>query len=661
MRSPRFFFVLAISALNLAPFETCPAATFNVDSAVWGDNATTGTLAWAIDQANNSSGADVIEILLERDARIDLNSATPIFVPAGNSFISEIRDTLTINGNGAILWGDPSFVTSGGLLKDKYTVSKLVGSDVLTQEAFSFTYIAPGIGLTINDLSADGVNGFVNLGDNAVANLTDVTVKNTVPYGHGSQSVISAASGAVVNLNRVVMDRINMLEELIPGAEFAWVGAVAGEDATLNMLSSQISGSSSSVGAVNWLGGTANIVSSIFESNAGGLSITDGDRQGVLNLVNSLLRFESGHSSTARVQANIGAVANVIASTIQVENLGITSSGDDYSLSGTPLRASSSGSIHLTQSAVSVLNQHIIGSDNDPAYDNGPLPGGGLGGIFSADAATYISPTSSQSSADIKALFAQPNLLTDSAFNIGTIPGDPEINFYDPLPDGAYPALGGNLINAVADADGTNQLINPIDGMVITTDVFGNPRTSNGLRDAGAVQSPHPIAGTDAIDRFPSQSVKVSVATLLSNDVDPETGTNAGLSITAVNNPGGSPAIVTLSGGTVFYDPNGHLSADTFEYTVQDSLGRTATGTVTVSLIVDNAPSMNIVSFKLLGDGSAETVFGGIPGRTYRVQSSDDLLIWTDRASVAADGLGRLIFTDPPPLPPGRYYRTVFP
>ncbi|MFN9643786.1 MAG: hypothetical protein ACK6BG_01385 [Cyanobacteriota bacterium] len=46
------------------------------------------------------------------------------------------------------------------------------------------------------------------------------------------------------------------------------------------------------------------------------------------------------------------------------------------------------------------------------------------------------------------------------------------------------------LISVVPDADSLNKLINPIDGSVISADVFGNPRTYNGLRDVGAVQQP---------------------------------------------------------------------------------------------------------------------------------------------------------------------------
>ena len=239
----RSVYTLLLSAVVLSFTATEGRAdVFPVTNPFWGDVGTPETLAWAIDQANRRVGADVIEILLDRGTRIDINAATPLLLPGvGSSFISEIRDTLTINGNGGVLWGEPSFVTSGGLVKDKYEVSKLVGSDVLAQEAFSFTYVAPGVNLTVNDLSADGVNGFVKLAPDAVASLTDVAVRNTVPYGHAPQSVVGAASGAVASLNRVVMDRINMLEEPLPGAEYAWVGAVAGENATLNMMSNEAS------------------------------------------------------------------------------------------------------------------------------------------------------------------------------------------------------------------------------------------------------------------------------------------------------------------------------------------------------------------------------------------------------------------------------------
>lgn len=458
-----------------------------VDQTQWGNASTTGTLAWAIAKANATPGADVIDINLASGTQININSAVPVL----SSFISEITETLTINGNGAVLWGDPAFVTSGGLIKNKYEVSEFRGSptgtDVLVQEAFSFTKVAEGVELTVNDLSADGVNGFVQLEKNAVANLTNLTVKNTVPYGYGSRSVVDASDGSVANLKRVRMERINMLEQLVPDAEYAWVGAIAGQNATLNMEESILTGSSSSVGGVNWLGGTANIVSSIFDDNAGGLSITDTvDQEGVLNVTNSLFRMD-GSSGTSRIQAALGGEANIVASTIQAQTLLIDdSNATGYTSSGVPLRAFAGGAIHLQQSVVSLLNHGEFGVDNDPAYDSGPLSDPDLintPGSFTADAATYVSPTSTQSLADLQSLFGQSNLLTGPAFHTSTFSG---IELYLPLPQGANPI--GSLIDAVTDANGSNQLINPIDGSAILFDVYGNHRTTNGFRDAGAVQ-----------------------------------------------------------------------------------------------------------------------------------------------------------------------------
>lgn len=98
----------------------------------------------------------------------------------------------------------------------------------------------------------------------------------------------------------------------------------------------------------------------------------------------------------------------------------------------------------------------------------------------------------------LKAQFNQINLLTEGvpyALDHTTF-----LPHYAALPAGAYPLTSGPLLNAVADANGANKLINPINGTVITRDVFGNPRTRNGMRDAGAVQAtivpgPLPLLG----------------------------------------------------------------------------------------------------------------------------------------------------------------------
>ncbi|MEB3256776.1 MAG: hypothetical protein VKN83_00505 [Cyanobacteriota bacterium] len=108
-------------------------------------------------------------------------------------------------------------------------------------------------------------------------------------------------------------------------------------------------------------------------------------------------------------------------------------------------------------------------------------------GELLSDANSYVQPTATLSGPALRTLFNQPGLLTDG------VPYELDANglFYNPLPEGAVPA--GPLLAVILDADGANQLINPIDGSVITKDVYGNPRTAFGTRDIGAVQAPGPL------------------------------------------------------------------------------------------------------------------------------------------------------------------------
>ena len=93
-----------------------------------------------------------------------------------------------------------------------------------------------------------------------------------------------------------------------------------------------------------------------------------------------------------------------------------------------------------------------------------------------------FNPSAKLTGPALRALFDQPGLRTDGV----PYALDDNGSLYYPLPQGATPQ--GPLLAAITDADGANQLINPIDGSVITKDVYGSPRTAYGTRDIGAVQ-----------------------------------------------------------------------------------------------------------------------------------------------------------------------------
>ncbi|MFN9056265.1 MAG: hypothetical protein ACK6BM_13615 [Cyanobacteriota bacterium] len=112
------------------------AATFDVTSNLWGDVSTPNTFAWAIQQANANSGADVIRLF--SDVNVDqANPKEPI-----SGFLTELTDPagLSIQGNGHSLVGNPFFITSQPGIVDKNAPRPYspMGGDMLQIEALSF-------------------------------------------------------------------------------------------------------------------------------------------------------------------------------------------------------------------------------------------------------------------------------------------------------------------------------------------------------------------------------------------------------------------------------------------------------------------------------------------------------------------------------------------
>jgi hypothetical protein len=89
----------------------------------------------------------------------------------------------------------------------------------------------------------------------------------------------------------------------------------------------------------------------------------------------------------------------------------------------------------------------------------------------------------------LPSLFSQPSLITgEPGLPVDTISVSPLIEKTFPFPLASWPVWNGVLIGVVPDADAANVLINPITTSIITLDVFGQARTTGGLRNAGAVE-----------------------------------------------------------------------------------------------------------------------------------------------------------------------------
>jgi subtilisin-like proprotein convertase family protein len=168
-----------------------------------------------------------------------------------------------------------------------------------------------------------------------------------------------------------------------------------------------------------------------------------------------------------------------------------------------------------------------------------------------------------------------------------------------------------------------------------------------------------PVAGPDNIQRDPTNGVKVSIATLLSNDSDADGDPLTFLADSTNSANGGA---VARSGGWLFYSPApGFTNTDTFTYAITDGLGAPVTGVVTVNIRVDNGPSPNL-AITDLGNSSYSIRGDGIPGRTYRIEFAPEAAPtnWQTLGMAPADMNGLFQFTDSSGSPQ-RFYRSVFP
>lgn len=470
------------------------AATFDVSQSLWGDISTPNSLAWAIHQANTTAGADVIRLF----NNVSVNQADPI--PFTGGFLVELTDPagLHLQGNGFSLVGNPAFLSAGGTLVTKNNPQRYEPStDNLFVDALSFAKISDHVSsVSVDGLVVDGLNAFLDVGKGSLASVSNSTIIDAVNFGHNGRAVFNAQQDSTVNLTGVTLRNINPFDNLFPPFDYSWAGAIIGEDATFNINKSTLDlFASSAAGAVNLVGGTANIVSSIVVGR--GLSVVDHTKQGVINLVNSVF-IPSGPSATARIQAYAGGVVNMIASTLQYDaffTTGVANSTNCplfYSCNGSPLQAFNNGEIHLQSSAVSVLHDNFAQIQNPYSDVYFSLSGQPLVGTLSADRYSYVQPVTHQDGATLKHLFHQPDLITlgDAyVLDANSVP----LPTFEGLPAGATPNTSGPLMAVIPDADFSNQLLNPIDQSVIDTDVFGNPRTTNGRRDVGAVQTPGPL------------------------------------------------------------------------------------------------------------------------------------------------------------------------
>lgn len=163
----------------------------------------------------------------------------------------------------------------------------------------------------------------------------------------------------------------------------------------------------------------------------------------------------------------------------------------------------------------------------------------------------------------------------------------------------------------------------------------------------------------------PTGVTVISLAKILSAASDPD---GDALSITAVGAIPASKGSLNLQASSIRFSPSGSnfFGTTTFTVTITDSRGGSVTGEVVVTFhtsLTDGAQRManNPPQITMLADGKATVTFYGIPGRTYVIQRSRNLIDWENPARITADATGKIIFTDITPPKPNGFYRLATP
>lgn len=241
-----------------------------------------------------------------------------------------------------------------------------------------------------------------------------------------------------------------------------------------------------------------------------------------------------------------------------------------------------------------------------------------------------------------------------------------------PVAPGAGTPTGQVKFSIDGTVAGTGTLSNGVAAFAINTLAYGSHAvvaqyagdmnfigSTNTLAPAQLIDTP-PVVTNVTIYRYPTMSVKVSLATLLASASDLD-GTTLTITVSSTSSNG---AAVTITNGWVFYNPaSGFTNADSFTYSVTDGFGESTAGTVFVAIEVDNSPGENL-TITNLGNGSYLIVGNGIANRTYRLESTPSLSpsSWQliPGGSVTANSAGSFQYTN---TPSGgtNFYRTIYP
>ena len=179
--------------------------------------------------------------------------------------------------------------------------------------------------------------------------------------------------------------------------------------------------------------------------------------------------------------------------------------------------------------------------------------------------------------------------------------------------------------------------------------------TATSLTGVITVNSPPTFDGY-SFGAVTSQPTTVLADKILAHAADVDNDTLSISAVSAASAQGGTVSLV--AGGVLYTSAAAFTGTDHFTVTITDGHGNSVNGTLQVTVSDGSNPTANQASLVKNGDGTVDVLFYGIPGRSYQIQRSTDLLIWTIQQTLNAAADGKLPFHDPAPPEDTAFYRT---
>jgi pectin methylesterase-like acyl-CoA thioesterase len=162
-----------------------------------------------------------------------------------------------------------------------------------------------------------------------------------------------------------------------------------------------------------------------------------------------------------------------------------------------------------------------------------------------------------------------------------------------------------------------------------------------------------PVANTATYTRYAGYPLGISVTSLLTNVTDTSSNAVIGLAGTGVSTNGVTPG---SSPGFVLYQNPNNVN-DQFAYTVTDGFLGTNSGLVNIVISTNSVFGSTGPVITASGTGPTTITYSGIPGYSYSVNRSTNLLSgWTTVWTTNMPAGGTFQFTDNNPPQPDAYY-----